>query len=79
MSVDFIIVLINMLYLYLMILINIVKKDLSSFQYVENLMISLPWLMAQEKMVPSVFCGLFYFFEENVKIFLLYLLFQQSF
>lgn len=59
MSVDFLIILMSMLHFYLMISINIVKRDLSSFHCVENLMLSTPWFMAQGKIIPCVFCGVF--------------------
>lgn len=62
MSVDFIIILVSVLHLYLIISINIVKRDLSSFCCVENLMLSTPWFMAEGRIVPLVFSGFVFFF-----------------
>lgn len=70
MSVDVIIILIIVSVLYPTSSINVVKRDLSSFHCVENIMLSLRCSMAHKEIVLSVAVGFFFFFLGNFCLFL---------
>lgn len=65
--------------MYFIVSINTVKRSLSSFHGVENLKLSTPWFVAQERIIPPVFCGVLgVFWLRKISNFLSYLLSNPS-